>query len=446
VKSAWVSFIFNWILAAFLGTSLLVLGIPIIRINRVWSAMSKAAQLRDSGRESESCSLLAPMEQWCLPYPSVRDSYRLHLIQSLAASGDIPGSREVAQKICEEFGSPRFPSSLLPWATSLPAPAVEYLVRLTWTPGRMDRWSGYRLLLDEMREKGLAAESASLAKELLGRSPDEATASFLAAFAADAPPRGTAPGSRPEPAVVAHVREPVPPGNHNVPEPAAPPPQPAVVTEGSSPPDAGMPWGMVTSVTARTYDPSGKPVRTVPQYYVMLVPDTRLSRSGTLAVCREASAGPANGPFYMKIEDVLLSESSLQDLDERTRTLVTERSGLAVRVYDTMERVRTSLNERNPYASSYRRALDSYRRYTAEVETLTKKRDESTGAARMKAMDDLRMMISKGADLSAAYNTAKANYDNWMAVQMPRSTPPDVAAMKERISTITVSLNRMGLQ
>jgi len=239
------------------------------------------------------------------------------------------------------------------------------------------------------------------------------------------------------------------------PEPPPPPPLDVVEMNGAITPAVSDPapvvkragsagqWAVVKCARVPVYSEAGKFLHRIDPGTLVDVSEIRQAKTGELAVCRTVNQANRVLIFTRELD---LQPGALQEAEREEVQLLVDRAKAAARIQTLREEASRGVRRDNPYAAQYETAQQRYQDFWNRARELQEGRDNSSGAARMKVIDELRRMKGEDVRVGKAYETAKRNYEEWNA-QHPQSTPPstpEIRALENRLAGLNAAIERRG--
>jgi hypothetical protein len=410
----------RFLLAAALGTAAVLAGVPLAKYHAVKSSLSLSRGLCVANRHRDALRRLRGIEPWAAPHPGLGREMQCELARCLAGIGNVPA----AEKMAEALLSGRAPAAAgAPGLTEAVQRPARRLINATLASGDgagLTPWSGYRVMVDELRITGQPEALQEALTGLLRRHPDNPVASRdkSARLASDFAPRQA-------------------PAAGGAPTPGAAP--------AGTPAPAAKQWGVVKVQSGTALDRSGNVVGRAPGGLTLTVSSLFASASGQMALCSAVTPSSLPPEFVMNAAEIELRAGAYADASDGERALVGRKATLEVNLGRAQRQADEAARGRNPFAAEYERAQAQYRTFWDRAKDLQAKRDAATGDARMRYGDELRMMKGRDIELGRNLKAAKEKYDAWNRDHSGAPAPDArTEAMKAEIARLDAELGRIG--
>jgi chromosome segregation ATPase len=230
--------------------------------------------------------------------------------------------------------------------------------------------------------------------------------------------------------------------------PFVPPPSP--VTTEARPDTPGVrtgKWGVTTTQTA-SYEPNGTRIARLAGGTVVEVQGAVSSSRGSMTICRYRQNGSWQGPVLISEADLAFFSGSVADFPAETLEAL-QRYFEAKGLVDarTAELTRQQVDA-NPYTAPYRQAYEQLTALQERAKTLTAERDNASGEARMRAIEELRLMKDEQARLRAVFDQAQTQYRTWKSEHATTSsvdpaTDPQIQAWERRMAALKPDVRKV---
>lgn len=196
-------------------------------------------------------------------------------------------------------------------------------------------------------------------------------------------------------------------------------------------------FGVAAGASIRCYNRDGKHCGDLTPGTLVDIVELRENNGEAIALCRLTLSETPTRERLIRMRDLLIRKGDLQQLPADVRALLIDHG----RATSELRQARRRAAERNPHATSYKKATAAYKAFVARVKRLTAARDEAEGNQRTRYADELHALKNEAPALREAYETAKEQYEAWKAT--PAGSPdndPAVVTCRERVDTIAQQL------
>jgi hypothetical protein len=223
----------------------------------------------------------------------------------------------------------------------------------------------------------------------------------------------------PLPGADSYSKDPHPPAvanNNETPMPSfddETPPEPAVV-EPVKPvvdiPYSGE-WGLTTDPATPVYSLRGKKMGTVQAGNIFVVLERKRTSKGEFLKC--AFLRRTEKPIILKPKDTILYKCDINATSDSQRKLCVRQARLLGAIAARENKLKEKSLSKNPYAADYKKIRSEYREMAEKSNSYLKQYNDTSGAERMKAADQLRLIKPEVEAAKHRYSAVKKKYKSW---------------------------------
>ncbi len=432
--------------------------VPVMRSLRAGKEIDLAGHLIHANRLQDATARLERIRPWTAMYPAIEITRACVHIRSLVRSGHILEAERLAKELLEG-STQQFPSASSSFSHSIQRPMTALINTImsqsagAFAEGRI---SGYEALAEEFSLKGDIENLQRIVKIILSYDSDNQTGLRLAdqvdrLAKRKAPPReqpqspsakSSEPAQRVDHLALARKHLMAREWDQALQECDAAakddPDDPRIEQFKKLARARGRKWGVVISHAAKMFDQTGKQIGKLEAGSIVTVEGTKATSIGTALIARPQAASSDSEPVLIPIKDVdvrsgLLTDANDKEVELRIRKAKIQADLDMLRAQYTKEQIR-----RNPHAAEYESAIAAYRAFGQKIKDLQAQADRSTGADRIKILDELKNIRMNGeeARLREAIENAKKKMEEW---QKNNPAPPP-AASDARITEMEAAL------
>lgn len=437
-----------------IGCLVIVLAAPIVRLAVTISSISSAEEYLIATKPEESLTRLARIERWSSQFPIIQYRLLCVAVRSRLCMTDVAGAEKHLRDIQNEtYRTPRPSAGILETINRPVVILINLTLEYTGVYQAPNRWAGYEIVIDYLRGREEFARADAFVTELLNLDP----ANRFGLNTRDAlarkrnivkPPTGgvavvpTIPPDQPPVTTTTQPPPEVPPTVTTVTTTTAIPVQ-AVVTNDNAVSQKNGKWAVVKRSETRAYDMKGAAAASVKAGTVIDVSEIKKAADGELAVCRIVEPPFATAPLYMRVVDLILIDGAYATVDPNEKALRIREATLTADITRLTASLTESHERGNPHLAEYERARTRYDNFWAKVKELSKKRDDSTGGERMRAIEQLRAMKGEDVVVAKALESVKKKYEEWFKAHPPPETSPAIEAIKSDLANVRQQISSL---
>lgn len=206
-------------------------------------------------------------------------------------------------------------------------------------------------------------------------------------------------------------------------------------------------WG-ITTTQVLSYTPAGVHNGQLPGGTVVEIQGSANSSRGPMTICRSRQNGIWLEPVLVSAANLVFFNVDVVDLPaaslEAMRRYFEAKGLIDARIAElTQQQVKA-----NPYTVPYREAYEKLTALQSRAKTLTDERDNATGDARNRGIDELRRMKDEQAHLHQVFTQAQTQYRNWKdqhaaTSSIDPSTDPQIQAWERRMATLEPDVRKI---
>ena len=203
-------------------------------------------------------------------------------------------------------------------------------------------------------------------------------------------------------------------------------------------------WAVVKSSDSRLYSHKGVFLGRLDPGSCVEVSSLETTQLGRVAVCSPVDGKHQGDVCVVFVADLLLRRGKFADRSSEEYDTVRRMAGIMA----DLERI--SLNREkivashNPHAAEYTRVKAEYTAFWREVKSLQSRRDNTTGAERIRCADELRRMKGEDLTLGRRFEKCSTKYEEWQSANLKNPEYlPDTEAMSAELVKLTRHLTEI---
>ena len=219
--------------------------------------------------------------------------------------------------------------------------------------------------------------------------------------------------------------------------PVSPPVQPPTPAPRVAMPATGE-WGVTANDNTPVYTLKGKLRTHVKAGKPFGILEHKQTPKGEFMIC--TPPGKPNVKFVLKPEDTITYKCDYNAISLEQRNLSKLQARLTAAITTRKEQLKQQAENRNPYAAEYHRALADYKKFATKNNALLKEYNSTTGARRMQAADQLRILKDEGIRKRQSFNAIKSKYKKWQqnnaAPDINFDADPKIIKLKQKLEEV----------